>query len=458
MFRTVNCENQQMEDFPMLQQNISQKQQQLLSVNQRQSLQILAYTNQELDTFLTGEYMQNPLLECVRERQSDHVESLDSHYESASSYRDHYLRWEDEDSDRRRDIRAREPLQMRSQLKGQLNIREYTDQEWKLIDYLIECLDDKGFFNYDTEEIAAASGCPVEMVDHCLSDLKKLEPAGIFSKDLSECLLAQLKAAHEQDPVLYRMISDHLPDLLHGSLSTVARSMGISLAECRRCIRRIGQLNPRPIMNTESAMTEYIIPDILVTYENNSWKIVLNDSWLGEYRYNDYYLHMMQTASDPELKKYFRTKFERARFIITSVERRRNTIIRIVAEIMEYQRDYFLCGGELLPMTMDTLASRLKISTSTVSRAVKNKYIQYRRPVLLRSLFTGSASEKTDTSTDYVHKKIRALVKNEDSTKPLSDDRISGILKKEGISISRRTVAKYRQQLGIPDSRLRACL
>ena len=183
----------------MLQQKISQTQQQLLSVDQRQSLKILAYTNQELDTFLNGEYLQNPLLECVRERQSDHVESLDSHYETASSYRDAYLRRDERTTDRRTDIRAREPLELQNQLKGQLNIRKYTPQEWKLIDYLIECLDEKGFFNYDTKEIAAASGCPVEMVERCLSDLKKLEPAGIFSKNLSECLLAQVRAAHEQD-------------------------------------------------------------------------------------------------------------------------------------------------------------------------------------------------------------------------------------------------------------------
>ena len=169
----------------MLQQKISQTQQQLLSVDQRQSLKILAYTNQELDTFLNGEYLQNPLLECVRERQSDHVESLDGHYETASSYRDAYLRRDERTTDRRTDIRAREPMELQNQLKGQLNIRKYTPREWKLIDYLIECLDEKGFFNYDTKEIAAASGCPVEMVERCLSDLKKLEPAGIFSKNLS---------------------------------------------------------------------------------------------------------------------------------------------------------------------------------------------------------------------------------------------------------------------------------
>lgn len=130
----------------MLQQNISQNQQQLLSVDQRQSLQILAFTNQELDSFLTEEYLQNPLLDCRRDVQSEIVDSLDGHYESASSYKDHYIRYEDEDSDRRGDIRAREPSSLRQQLIGQLSARHYSSEEWKLVDYLIECLDDKGFF------------------------------------------------------------------------------------------------------------------------------------------------------------------------------------------------------------------------------------------------------------------------------------------------------------------------
>ena len=169
----------------MLHQNISQNQQQLLSVDQRQSLQILAFNNQELDAFLTEEYMQNPLLECDRDRQSEIIDSLDGHYEYASSYKDHYIKYEDEDSDRRGDIRAAEQPSLRSQLKGQLNIREYTAQEWEIIDYLINCLDEKGFFSYSPEEIASVLNCSSSTVSKCLNDLKQLEPTGIFSADIS---------------------------------------------------------------------------------------------------------------------------------------------------------------------------------------------------------------------------------------------------------------------------------
>ena len=442
----------------MLQQNISQNQQQVLSVDQRQSLQILAYTNQELDAFLTEEYMQNPLLDCKRDRQSEIIDSLDSHYESASSYRDHYIRYEDEDSDRRGDIRAREPSSLHQQLKNQLSIRDYSDEEWKLIDYLIDCLDDKGFFTCSVSEIASACGCSEQIVDKCLRDLKSLEPAGIFSKDISECLLRQLEARNETDQVLIRIISDFIPDLLQGNLSSITRSLGITTAKCRSCIQKIGELNPRPIMNTESGQTEYIVPDILIEREHGRWKVTLNDAWMGEYTYNDYYIRMMRTASDPELKDYFKNKLERAKLIITSIERRRNTIIRIVEAVLEYQNEYFANGGSLRPMTMEAIAQQLDISTSTVSRAIKNKYIQYRRPLLLRDLFSNAVSDAAETSARLVRSRVSEIIRNEDHAHPLSDDKIAKILKGEGTSISRRTVAKYRQQLGIPDSRLRTYL
>lgn len=211
-------------------------------------------------------------------------------------------------------------------------------------------------------------------------------------------------------------------------------------------------------MNTDSGQTQYVVPDILISRENGKWKVTLNDSWMGEYTYNDYYIHMMQSASDPELREYFRSKLERARLIVTSIERRRTTIIRIVEAILELQSDFFLNRGKLMPMTMESVAQQLNISTSTVSRAIRNKYIQYRRSLLLRDLFSNAASESTEVSAEIVRKRIQELVRDEDHSHPLSDDKIARALKEEGMAVSRRTVAKYRQQQGIPDSRLRAYL
>ena len=151
-------------------------------------------------------------------------------------------------------------------------------------------------------------------------------------------------------------------------------------------------------------------------------------------------------------------KYERARLIFTSIERRRETVRRVVDAIPERRNEYFLGTGPLLPMTMDQLAEDLQISTSTVSRAIKNKYVQYTRPVLLRDFFSAPASDTIEVSSDRVRDRIEDIVKNEDHTRSLSDDKIARILKEDGITISRRTVAKYRLQMGIPDSRVRAYL
>lgn len=442
----------------MLEQNITQSQQQVLSIDQRQSLQILGFNNQELDSFLTEEYLQNPLLECNRDRQSEITDSLDNHYEEASSYRDHYIQYEDEDTDRRGDIKASEPPSLKTQLTGQLRIQDYSAKEWDLIDYLINCLDEKGFFTYSPQEIAETEGCPVEMVERCLNDLKKLEPAGIFSSNIAECLLTQLERQDTKDELLIRIIRDHLDDLLRGNLSSITRSLGITTAQCRSCIRKIGALNPRPIMNAESGSTAYIVPDILISRDGPDWVVTLNDGWMGEYRFNDYYIRMMRTASDPQLKEYFKEKLERARLIVSSVERRRETIIRIVKAVLEWQNSFFLEGRPLVPMTMEQIAKQLDISTSTVSRAVKNKYILYKKPLLLRDLFCSQTIGQSDVSPSNIHARIEALIREEDHARPLSDDKIASILKKEGISISRRTVTKYRQQIGIPDSRVRVYL
>ena len=180
---------------------------------------------------------------------------------------------------------------------------------------------------------------------------------------------------------------------------------------------------------------------------------------MGEYRYNDYYIRMMREAEDPELAAYFKEKLERARFIVNCVEQRRSTIIRIVEAILELQKDYFENRGQLQPMSMSEVAKKVDMHVSTVSRAVKGKYLQYRNVVLMKDLFTGAVGTKEGTgemSADGVKNRIAQLIGKEKSEETLSDSRIAEILKAEGTDISRRTVAKYRAELGILDSRQRA--
>lgn len=443
----------------MLGNNLTLEQRQILSAGQIQSLEILACTNQELNSFMTNEYLENPMLECSSDRQSESLCDLEQMYEKGASYRDQYLQCEEDD--RRADIRAEETGERRGFVLGQLHRKNYSTEEWQLFGHLIECLDGKGFFTYEISDIAKLFGYKEETVRKCLDILKQLEPVGIFSRDVSECLVRQLKAQGITDEKLFSMVEEHMPDILKGHISTVTRALHISTAKVKHYIHMIGSLNPRPFMNVQEKRTEYIVPDILLDREGGKWKARINDNWMGEYKYNDYYIHMMQTSGDDELKEYFQTKLNRARFIMDCVEQRRHTIERVAEAIAELQEPWLLGRGALRPMTLENVAKKTELHPSTVSRAMKGKYLQYKKTVFIRDLFSaalGDTVDKEGLSAEGMKNMIREMIKGEDKDRPVSDQAISDQLKKQGIQISRRTVAKYRIQMGIPDSRQRVYL
>ncbi len=299
------------------------------------------------------------------------------------------------------------------------------------------------------------SGYDAAMIKKCLEELKELEPAGIFAKDLSECLVLQLKRAGVEDLKLYEMAECCLDEILKGHISRVTRQLHISTVKAKEYMHILASLNPRPLAG-EGRETPYIVPDILVVREGDSWKAELNDRWMGEYHLNDYYIHMMETAQDQELKEYFAEKLKRARYVMECVEQRRATILKIVYEILERQSGYFLSGASLKPMMQEEIAQSLGIHSSTVSRAIRGKYLQYQRTVLLKDLFSTAVSREEQTAAEDVKKKIRMLIDQEDKEKPFSDSGLEKLLAKEGIRISRRTIAKYRGQMGIPDSEVRS--
>ena len=212
------------------------------------------------------------------------------------------------------------------------------------------------------------------------------------------------------------------------------------------------------------------MPDIIVSRHGSMWDVSINDSWMGEYKFSNYYMRMMEQSQDPELLAYFKERLERARFVVNCVEQRRRTITRIVETVLDLQEDYFEGRGPLKPMQQEDVANLLGIHVSTVSRAIKGKYVQYKKSVPLKSLFStalpaavplsfaaGSEGENTGVSADQIKQKIRQMIEKE-GKKPLSDQKITERLAEEGIQVSRRVVQKYRIQLNIPDSRQRGML
>lgn len=434
------------------------EQRQILTGKQLQSLEILTLTNQELDVFLANEYLENPMLEPLENRQEETLKNLDQMYEKGITYKEQYTEWGEEECSRKEDIRAPGPDELEEFLLGQLNAWEYTETEWQMMKYLIQCLDENGFFAYEPEELANELGVSFSLVNRSLRRLKELEPSGIFSKDVSECLLLQLERQGIRDERLLCMVRNHMEEVLRGQIRMVARSLGLSTAKVKEYINQISSLNPRPVRHLGVGGTSYVVPDILVVYEKGHWEISINDRWMGEYQFSDYYIRMMEQADDTDLKMYFREKLERARFVINCVEQRRKTIISITEAIFIFQEDFFRNGKGLKPMTMEEIAGETGLHVSTVSRAIRDKYVQYQKTYLLRDLFTASVQSQEAVSVVSVKEKIRAMIEGEDMAAPLSDAVIAERMEEAGIHISRRTVAKYRMQMGIMESRHRLYL
>ncbi len=433
------------------------EQKQAMSAGQVQSLNVLALTNQELEDFLMNEYLENPMLENTGDKENEMITDVEKLYERGSSFRDLYLSNPDGEETPRSDVRAKQEAPLKEYLLSQLDQGSYPERTWNMMGYLIDCLDEKGYLSAPVEELAGPYGYQAEELRACLEELKELEPAGIFSKDLAECLERQLLEKGIQDETLFRLLRESFTDLMNGQLGAISRKLGISTVKVKEYLHLISTLNPRPVMDVSQDDTEYVVPDILVARHGGQWEVTINDSWMGEYRLNDYYLRLMEESQDPELTAYFKERLERARFVIGCVEQRRRTIVRIVEAVLALQEEYFEGTGPLKPMQQETVAGMLDIHVSTVSRAVKGKYIQYKQCVPLRSLFTAAVSESGGAggvSAEEIRQRIRALIAGEGS-QPLSDQRLTELLAEEGITVSRRAVAKYRMQMNLPDSRQR---
>ena len=434
-------------------------QRQTLSQSHIQSLSILAMNNQELNVFLQNEFFDKPIFEYT-----DSFEQTNKITESTNSYEEHmvsndkYYKYEDNDFQRDKDILDNQTSDIRDYIMIQLYHKPLTSDEWNLIDILIDCLDNNGYFTLKPKEVSEFSGHPESLVIKCLDDLKDLEPVGIFSENLSECLLKQLKISGLTDEKLVSIVRDYLPEIIKGRINAVSQEIGISEQKMRMYILEIGKLNPHPCSMFSKSESEYIIPDVIVKFCDGQFVIKLNDENLNEFRYNDYYIRLMRTSNDMELLKYLNKRFERCNFIFNCIEQRKSTLLKIVHIITEYQREHFLVKQRLKPMTLADIAIRCGFHSSTVSRAIKGKYIQYKfGTVSMKSLFLSHKTEENgqQVSFEQVRDLIKDIVAKECKHNPLSDSEILKEINERGVKISRRTIAKHRNDLGISSSHQR---
>lgn len=312
-------------------------------------------------------------------------------------------------------------------------------------------LDEHGYLDReDFDLFSAAVGSSV--ADRALALLQSLTPAGIGARDLGECLCLQLRRLPEDTTLAEMIAENHLELLSKGHFQQISKLCGASTSDVRHACTLIQSLNPKPGSTYDSYQEiQYVVPDLLLDKSGN---LSLNSTYMPKLRFSDYYSNLLDECTDATVIEYLNDKFQQAELLMNNLQRRSSTILSCMKAIMEVQKPFFIMQGKaaLRPMTQAQLAQMTGLSESTISRVIKNKYIQCSFGTYPLSSFfsSGLGDDEQSVSSSHVKDRISALIESEDKTSPLSDQDISAALSREGISVSRRTVAKYRQQLNIP--------
>jgi RNA polymerase sigma-54 factor len=443
--------------------------QQTLSPQMQQSLNILQAPLMELRQLVAAELEVNPVLE---EEPRELPPGADGAGETSSELGDEWNEyfaqraasepWTAEAQERRQhffDSQTRSPS-LQQHLLEQLSGSSLSDRERGVGMVVVGNIDDRGYLCATDEEMAAQAASTPEEVARVVEAVQALDPAGVGARTLAECLLLQLRRTGRGYGLESRIVSHHLEELGRRKLPEIAKALHVTAAEVQRAAEAISELDPRPGRQFSSEEDQTVLPDVTVEKDGDTYTVALNSDEIPSLRIGDDYKDMLsQPASNREVRDYLREKIRGGRFFIKCIQQRQHTLLNIAREIVERQREFFDIGpAHLRPMTMSQVATAVGVHETTVSRAVSGKYMQTPRGLYeLKYFFTSgyTTAEGQTVSNESVRQAIAELVRIEDSRHPMSDQEIVTRLTEQGVPIARRTVAKYREQLGILPSHLR---
>ena len=376
-----------------------------------------------------------------------------------------------QDDEEREEIPFSAPEPFAQKLIAQLHLTDLTDVGMLIAEEIIGNIDEDGYLRRDLDLIVQDINLShnLKLTSHqaelVLKRVQLLEPVGVASRDLRECLLVQLGAS-KFDPRLTEhartLLEKYFDEFTKKHFEQLSKLLGMSLAEVKEILDLIAHLNPKPGEGEITTQENYVTVDFIVHFEEGEFTIQLNDKNVPPLRINKDYKEMMsrrkKNGVSSETKTFIRQKFEAAKWFIASIYQRRDTMLRVMRTIVEKQRQFFETGEGLKPMIYKDIAEVIKMDISTISRVVNGKYVQMDYGVHeLRYFFSEGISTQSgeDVSNKEVKLRIKEILDSEDPQKPLSDDRIAEILNERGFNIARRTVAKYRESMMLPVARLR---
>jgi RNA polymerase sigma-54 factor len=371
-----------------------------------------------------------------------------------------------EDSDRKQDAMqnmASRPRSFHDDLIDQLGFFDCDQTVRALAEYIIYNLDEKGYFRLPLEDIVRDSNgtASLEQAEEALRLVQRLDPPGVGARDLRECLLLQLTPDTPGFEVLHTLISQHLDDLEHNRLPAIEKKTGIPLQKIKEAIEQLRRLNFRPGASFTIDNSHYVVPDLIVEHNDHSgYEVRLvdeNTPLLAISRFHQQLLRNKQT--DPRTREYIQKRIQSARWLIESIEQRRNTLLKVAKAIIEHQKEFLNKGPEFIePLKMQQIADRVGVHVTTVSRAVDDKWVQSPRGIFPLKRFFGGGTTTAggdEVAWDTIKQKLLEIIAKEDKQNPMSDEEIVEEMCQQGFKVARRTVTKYRQALLIPSSRQR---
>lgn len=477
-----------------LKQSLIQKLDQRLSPQQIQLMKLLQVPTVELDQRIKQEIEENPALEEGKEELEDDFSEQDEYEDDPNAEErdfdiDEYL-GDDEPSyktaisnkgkdDDEKAIPLSSGKSFQERMMAQLNLQSLTEKQVLIASFLIGNLDDAGYLERELEaiidDLAFSQNITAteEELEEVLTEIQKLDPAGIAARDLRECLILQLKRKQSGDITRYtalKILENHFEEFTKKHYSKIISKLEISEEDLKQAIAEIIRLNPKPggSLKESSKSLQQIVPDFQITETEGQLDLTLHGRNAPHLNVNKGYEKMLRNYSDgaklnrndKEAMTFVKQKLESAKWFIDAIKQRQNTLLVTMTAIMNYQREYFLTGDEtkLKPMILKDIAEIVDLDISTISRVANSKYVQTPYGTIsLKYFFSESLSKDSgeEVSTREVKQILIEAVESEEKRKPLTDEKLAKLLKEKGYNIARRTVAKYREQLNIPVARLR---
>ncbi len=443
---------------------IEQSQKLIMTADLRQAIELLQFNTTELNQYINTELEENPMLDMMSNREKE--TSLEEHKETDVDWAEYFENSNNSGYKPERDrnlkgtnyeafIKKEETLD--EFLLKQLNLLCLDEKEKEIGKILIRSLDESGYLDLDLDFLSKKIKIKIDKIEKVLLKIQKFDPPGIGARNLKECLLIQIDHLKKEKPYLEIIIDEYLEDLAHNRIEKISKALKIKSSEVRKALEIIKKLEPKPGRYLYNGWedVQIITPDAEIVLVEGKYEVVLNDVTGPRLNINNFYKNMMQNKNDEKTEEYLTERFNRALWVIRSIEQRRNTIKKLLESIIKYQKDFFEKGEKYIkPLTMKQVADDIEMHESTVSRASNGKYIQTPRGLYeIKYFFTsGLDGEISSTSIKSI---IKDLVDNENKKKPYSDQKISELLRERGINISRRTVSKYRDEINILSSSLR---